>query len=279
MATRLISIAEDPKADASKLAHIIERDPAICASVLALANSAAHRRGQEVTRVQQAVSWLGFQNVANIAVGAASKSLFDVELKVQRSVFPRWWERLFHSSMTEAFTCAFVSMGMQNGSSASMFLTGLLHDVGKSLGLRSLASLVLAGELPKIDDDDLIDYVLSVNNPEFSAIALERFNLPRALVRLSRHQDDDEFSNGDLDAQVLRLVSALNKLRLGTLMTEGPLRRVQSAARALSFDQSRVLGVAQQLSEHSAQVGLLFSTSDDSDETGFVGFLERCLES
>ncbi|HET9957502.1 MAG TPA: HDOD domain-containing protein, partial [Polyangiaceae bacterium] len=44
MASRVIDLAEHPDVDVARLAHLIERDPAICAAVLAVANSAANRR-------------------------------------------------------------------------------------------------------------------------------------------------------------------------------------------------------------------------------------------
>ncbi len=277
MASRVIDLAEHPDVDASKLAHLIERDPAICAAVLAVANSALNRRGEPVTAVRTAVTRLGLRRVADIAVGVACRSLFDVEVRVQNELFSGWWEKLFHAAMTEAFACSFVALELGRGSSEGIFLLGLLHDLGKSLGLRSLAALTVAGELAPLNDEAALERVLTMNNARIGSAALERFSMPEDLVAACRIQSDENIPVDSVDVHVLRLVSSLNSLRMETLDTDLPIRIVKESAAALGLDVPAVLDVARQLSEQSAQIAALFSTTDGAEETGYLDFVARCI--
>jgi HD-like signal output (HDOD) protein len=266
--------------DINRLAHLIERDPAICAAVLAVANSAANRRSSAVQSVRTAVALLGLKRVANIAVGVACRSLFDVELRVQHELFPQWWGRLFHAAMTEAFASSFIAMGRNPGGSEGIFLAGMLHDVGKSLGLRSLAALLISGQVQTIPNDETIEELLRRTRVPIGVSALRAFNMPEALVTLCSRQDDQDLpcSKDWDDLHVVRVVCALNDLRMAALNTAEPLRLLLSSAQCMSLTSNDVLAIAQQVCDHAAEVSLLFSASDGSDETGYLDFVGRCLQ-
>jgi HD-like signal output (HDOD) protein len=280
MASRVIDLAEHPDVDINRLAHLIERDPAICAAVLSVANSAAHRRSSAVQSVRIAIGLLGLKRVASIAVGVACRSLFDVELRVEHELFPNWWGRLFHAAMTEAFAASFVAMERARGASESIFLGGLLHNIGKSLSLRSLATLLISGQVQGIPDDESIEEVLRRTRVSIGVSALTAFNMPESLVLLCRRQDDEDLPSAEewTDLYIVRLVSALNDLRMATVDTQAPIRQMLGSARAMQLRSEDILAIARQVKEHAAQVELLFSVADGADETGYLEFVARCLE-
>jgi HD-like signal output (HDOD) protein len=278
IASQVIDLAEHPDVDVGRLAHLLERDPAICAAVLAVANSAANRRTSPVQAVRIAISLLGLKRVANIAVGVACRSLFDVELRVQHELFPGWWARLFHAAMTDAFAASFVAMEKLRSASEGIFLAGMLHDIGKSLGLQSLATLIISGEVSNIPNDEGIEAVLRRVRSEIGAVALSSFNMPEHLIDLCAHQDEAELPGAKwMDLHIVRLVSALNDLRLATVDTEVPMRLLLGSVRATGLGIEAVLDIARQVSDSASQVALLFSTPDAAEETGYLEFVERCL--
>jgi HD-like signal output (HDOD) protein len=229
--------------------------------------------------MRTAITLLGLKRVANIAAGIACRSLFDVELRVQQELFKGWWSRLYHAAMTEAFAASFVAMERQRSASEGIFLAGMLHDIGKLLGLRSLAALIIAGEVTCVPDDEAIEDILNRTRAAIGASALAAFNLPEKLVLLCARQDDENLPNEVewTDAHVVRVVSALNDLRMTALNTLEPLRRLHSSAQALRLGPDDILKIARQLSEQAANVSLLFSISDCADETGYLDFIARCI--
>jgi HD-like signal output (HDOD) protein len=295
MATRIMDLAEHPDVDLAKLAHLIERDPGVCTLVLKVANSALNRRGTPIANARAAITLLGLKKVANVAVGVACRALFDMEQRAEHEMFAGWWQRLFHSAMTEAFTCAFVSMNRTHKASDGIFMAGLLHDVGKTLALRSLAALMLQGRLTTCPDEQTIGWLLDTTRVEIGALALGSYNLPRELVDLCLGQDELEVARTETytDLHIVRVVSGLNRLRLASALVaceqpgsddeaarvlNGPeLRRLIDSARALDLDVERAIAIAAQLGEHSAEVAALFSTPDPASNAEYLSQLPAVL--
>ena len=155
----------------------------------------------------------------------------------------------------------------------------MLHNIGSSLALRSLATLIIGGTLPGVPDESTIEALLRDTRVPIGVMALTGFQLPESQIQICQTQTAEIVPSGPewFDTHVIRLVSSLNELRMGTLDTVEPLRLLHDSRAALGLNAQDVLNIAKQLSEHAAQVELLFSTTDGSDETGYFEFLERIL--
>jgi HD-like signal output (HDOD) protein len=276
MAARVIDVAEHPEVDVARLAHLIERDPAIAAAVLAVANSAAYRRAVPVKAVRTALALLGTRQVASIAVGVACRSLFDVDVRAQHELYPHLWARQFHAAMTEAFAGAFVAMDRHVGASDSVFLAGMFHDLGKSLTLRSLGGLLVGGALPGMPTDAAIDALVHKLHVELGVEAHRVFRLPESLLEACRRQRDATLPKGPewADAHIVRVVSGINDLRVGGARFDDVDAALLSSARALRFTGDELRTLAQQVAEHAAQVTVLFSVADHADEEGYADRVE-----
>ncbi len=279
MAARVIDVAEQPDVDVARLAHLIEREPATAAAVLAVANSAVYRRSIPVKSVRTALTLLGTRQVASIAVGVACRSLFDVEVRAQHDAYPHWWSRLFHAAMTEAFAGAFVAMDRRVGTPDMVFLAGMFHDLGKSLALRSLGSLLVAGAVPAVPSDTAIEALLDKLHIELGVEAHRVFRLPEGLLEACRRQRDVRLPKGPewADAHIIRIVSGLNDLRMSARTSEEVEGALLSSARVLAYTEPDLRALATQVSEHAAQVTVLFSVTDGADEAGYPERLEAVL--
>jgi len=147
------------------------------------------------------------------------------------------------------------------------------------LAARSLAGLILGGELSGIPDDSSIDLILRRTRASIGSKALAAFNMPEHLVELCRRQNDEQVPALDewIDLHFVRIVSELNELRMSSVREDIPVNLLISSVRAVGLYFEDVLNIARQLSEHSAQVSLLFSSSDGANESGFLEYVERCL--
>ena len=118
------------------------------AAVLAVANSAANRRTSPVQSIRRRSHCWG-SSVLPISqsvwrAGPCSTSSFESSTSCSQVGA----ERLFHAAMTETFAVSFVAMERARHTSEGVFLAGMLHNIGKSLALRSLSGLIIAGEYP-----------------------------------------------------------------------------------------------------------------------------------
>ncbi|HET9887627.1 MAG TPA: HDOD domain-containing protein [bacterium] len=111
---------------ARKLAEILERDPALTAKLLRLANSAYFAVPRPISDVRSACVILGFELVRNIAISVAS---FDALTR-----------RVGRILDLQAFWCHSVAVGVCAKGLSSVagltpgscaFCAGILHDIGK----------------------------------------------------------------------------------------------------------------------------------------------------
>jgi HD-like signal output (HDOD) protein len=112
----------DPSVDSSKVAAIIQKDPAVSAKVLQVCNSAFFRLPRRIASIQQAVSYLGLSAVRSMALSAElfspGKSLCPSLDLVQ----------LQKHALSVAAVARYVAADTPWAEDA--FLSGLLHDVG-----------------------------------------------------------------------------------------------------------------------------------------------------
>jgi len=112
-----------------RLADLVESDPSLASLVLRLVNSALHARGAAVQDVRQAVVRLGGRKLRDLVVSAATMQMFHDVRGVGITIRD-------HCSITAAIVRV-LGQTYDLAGAESMYLAGLLHDVGKLLLLET----------------------------------------------------------------------------------------------------------------------------------------------
>jgi len=208
---RVLALVDEPEVDLVKLTHVIQQDQAISAKLLSVANSPLFTTGVEVKTVRQAISYLGTEQVAQVAIGLACKSSFESE----RSPFAVRWQRLFTHGMTCAFAAAQLSKPRGYAAQEAAFLGGLFHDVGKAVALRAVEALATSGRLPTVSEpvlDEALFRIHAFPGEEF----YEKWTLPASLMELcARHHQLEEVESSDSTIFVVALASSFDTLLAG----------------------------------------------------------------
>jgi putative nucleotidyltransferase with HDIG domain len=109
------------------IGHIIERDPALTARVLRVANSAAFSRGDPVTSIGAAVGRLGMGHVRSLCLAVGVVRAFgDASRRLDHK---RYWQHSAAVGMV-AERLTDVSKRYARVDGAEAYTGGLLHDVG-----------------------------------------------------------------------------------------------------------------------------------------------------
>lgn len=248
LSLRILNLVAAPGTDIAELSRLVSADPATTAGVLTVANSAQHRAVREIETVREAIARLGFEEVARIAGALSARSLFNPRLKAEMAAFGPRFAALYHRALTVATGAATVAMQLPGGRSDRAFLGGMLHDVGKSIGLRSVAALSLQGQLPFGGEDPRLDELLDRVHLEIGGEVHQEWNMPQYLTVIAvRHHDpavpaDEEFR----ELHAVRLAAALHDLQAEPLraaraagevvQSAGALRLSPHAVRALSAE-------------------------------------------
>lgn len=123
VAAAVLKAVNDPDAAVDAVAALVQRDPALAATVLSVANSAAFRVGVPAVTLVQAISRLGLRTVTELTIVACLKPAPD-DPQARASMSEVW-----RQSVATAGYARFISK-LRRRQVESAFLCGLLHNIG-----------------------------------------------------------------------------------------------------------------------------------------------------
>lgn len=119
-------IVNDPNADLRKVYKVLNNEPALMANILRVANSAYLGMKQPVTDLEQAIAWLGMDEISRIALATGCFSILKGSDQSTHVLKDLW----LHSVTTALFSSKIAAIAHLPCESEA-FLAGLLHDLGK----------------------------------------------------------------------------------------------------------------------------------------------------
>ncbi|MCC6358615.1 MAG: HDOD domain-containing protein [Phycisphaerales bacterium] len=126
IALNVIEVAQNPDAGAAELRDVVEGDPALSARVIRVVNSAAYGLRTTVSNLHQAISYLGFTQVRNLAMTASVSDIF----KNDHAIGPYSRRNLWRHLVAVGICARLVARRCRLPNFEDAFLAGLLHDVG-----------------------------------------------------------------------------------------------------------------------------------------------------
>jgi HD-like signal output (HDOD) protein len=126
VALNIRQVARDSQATVSQLCKVIERDPAIAARVIKVANSPLFRGNKVIENLKMAVTRLGVRYTGNFVTGVAMKQIFQATNSMVDELLRYNW-----TYSTEIATIAYALAEMKAGFQADQAsLAGLTHRIG-----------------------------------------------------------------------------------------------------------------------------------------------------
>ena len=133
VAAKVLNLANDPDSDATQMANLIQSDQTMAANILRIANSPAYTPAANVVSLQQAVSRLGLQTMAEVAIAASINSKMFNAPNFETRIKELWDDAL----LTALWAKEIARMSRRNVEAA--FLCGLLHSIGRPMILQCVA--------------------------------------------------------------------------------------------------------------------------------------------
>jgi HD-like signal output (HDOD) protein len=129
---RLIDLTSDPRASAGDVERVVQSDQAVAARVLTLANSSYYGLPRRVSSIREAVVFLGFKSVRNLAMTVTAFNMFlgksDAVSMGRRDL----WRHSLNTALCTRIVCGWMhSTDAASVSAEEAFTAGLLHDIGK----------------------------------------------------------------------------------------------------------------------------------------------------
>jgi len=142
---RVMDLTNDRKATATDLERVIGMDQGLAAKILTLANSSYYGLPRQVSTLREAVVFLGFKTVRNLATSITTFNLFlgksDSASLARRSV----WKHSMDTAQCARLITSLLHPAAQEAVGVEQAYTcALLHDVGKIAMDRSRQALFVA---------------------------------------------------------------------------------------------------------------------------------------
>jgi putative nucleotidyltransferase with HDIG domain len=170
-ASQVMSACNDEVGEPRKVADLIQRDLALSAHVLHIANSAAYAPNEPIVSLPQAVSRLGLATVCDLAVAVAIQGrVFNVsghQVKIREL-----WQ---HSAMAGCYAKEIARLRRFNVEGA--FTCGLMHDIGRPMVMLAFIDL-LSGLTDKRAPYTLLQAAMDQFHARVGGLLVDQWGLP-----------------------------------------------------------------------------------------------------
>lgn len=259
VALRVIDVAKDPDSGAAELKAVVEGDPALGARILRMTNSAAYGVRCRVTNLHQAISFLGFDQVRNLAMTASVSELFKKDEKIGTYRRTDLWRHL----VSVGICARLVAMRRELPDFEDAFLAGLLHDLGLILEDQLLHKQFreLMVQLP--DDVPLCmaeRRYLGFDHCALGAAVGDQWRFPAAVRATIQHHHDSTRYHGDFrsivhSVEIANVVCTLKGISsVGKRLIKPPLHAFQ----AMGYTKDDILILARDLDDELERSESLF---------------------
>ncbi len=239
---RFLEISADERCDAQHIVNVLKADPGICGELLRMTNSALFGVTRQVSSLQQAIALLGLSRVRTLVLGRYLVDRLDTSVTQLESLgFSYYWRRALASAVLATRFADYLAPRQHE----EAFIGGLLADTGVVAMLQAIG---------KVYSQIVVDYAplhgqhyvereraaLGLTHADVSAMVLEKWMLPPAVVQAVLHHHTDDLSQVQ-DEKARVLASILNAAgRLAPILCEKPVN--ENVARACTGAMN-ILGI------------------------------------
>lgn len=202
---RLREVMESDSASVSGAAEVISLDPALAARVLRMANSAFYGFRSEVDTVSRAVNILGMRKIHDLVLAASVSKAFE-GMNNELIDMDTFWYRSVHAG----FLAQTIAGGAGMSSPESLFVRGLLHDIGHLVlysrypeACRTAIALADQGLDARLNEERSL---IGIDAIQFGAELATVWQLPKHMIDSFRYLMQPE----ELDGVVAREVAMLH---------------------------------------------------------------------
>lgn len=220
---RINEMIESQDSTASEIGTVLSQDPGLTARLLRIANSPFYGLSKEVDSVSRAITIIGTQRLRDLVLATCAVEAFEGIPNELITMDDFWSHSLY---------CALISKHLAEEAgireSDSLFIAGLLHDIGELVMFREFpekSQQALLRELDKDDDPNMAlseKEIIGFDHAELGGAMVAHWNLPAVFVEpVSLHHRPKEATEFPQHTAIVHIANTLAVLaELNTLKIE-----------------------------------------------------------
>jgi HD-like signal output (HDOD) protein len=159
----------DPMASANDVAEVVKMSPSLTALLLKIVNSAFYGFPSKIDNISRAVTLIGFKQIASLALGVSIMQSFK---DIPKAIVDM--EAFLKHSLACGLISRILSAYMNIRQTEQMFVSGLLHDIGR---------LILYKDFPH---ESKLYFKLAIESDK-SLYSVERIHIGYSHARIGKH--------------------------------------------------------------------------------------------
>ncbi|MGR9114328.1 MAG: HDOD domain-containing protein [Gammaproteobacteria bacterium] len=218
---QLKNIVDDPHKSISDAGKIIDKDPALSMRLLKLVNSAFFGFPSQISTITHAISIIGTQELQNLVLGTLIIEKFSALPGGLMSMHDFW-----AMSLRSALTAKELANYWENNEdSESLFICGLLHDIGKLVFYRRIPDLAreigLLIETANVDEIDAELRVIGFDHYQTGAELSRLWKLPDIITEtMAQHSTPDYSGSHKTAVDIVRTANLISKMEFSSNLTQ-----------------------------------------------------------
>lgn len=203
---KINEVLNSPRSSASHMADVVEKDTSLSAKLLKIVNSAFYSFPSKIDSIRRAITIIGTKELATLAVGISAIEAFSGIPKNLTNM------RLFwrHSIACGVFA-RLLGTYVEGVSTERLFVSGLLHDVGRLVIFRSLPehsahtlklSIEKSMPLASVEKE-----LFGFEHADVGAALMEKWKFPAKLIKNVKFHHAD--AAVDIESSILNVADCL----------------------------------------------------------------------
>ena len=211
---KILELTRDVDCSAKDLIQIIDKDPVVTIKVLRVVNSAYYSLPKQITSINHAVVFLGFNTIKNLALSIAAIGMLPASNAAGFDV----QQYLLHSLSTAGIAKQ-LALRLDDADPMDCFIAGLLHDFGKVVLAQFMpAEFQKALEICRWNESSLhlaLREVIGTDHAVVGAMLVEKWRFPLELIETIGCQYGPQLKDTAMIACVFAANQISKKLEFG----------------------------------------------------------------
>ncbi len=211
---QILELTRDVNCAPKDLVRVIDHDPVVTVKILRVVNSAYYSLPKQITSINHAVVYMGFNSLKNLALSIAAIGMLP---KDNLAGFDAQ-EYLLHS-LTTANIAKLLAARVGNVDPTDCFIAGLLHDFGKVVFAqympREFREALMMSEWADTSLHLALREIIGTDHAVVGAMLVEKWRFAPPLIETIRHQFVDDLRDTEMIACVFAANQISKKLKFG----------------------------------------------------------------